>query len=352
MQIDIHFYGIYCLARAAGITAEIANKIATASQFVNDANAINGALIENKKCFRPVRTSFKGIQPPYHERDAWRCWIPFHFLPGNTPENGNFEEKIVCQKNSLIAQKVALFALEEKHKDIRPYFVGITAHAYADTFSHYGFSGLPHKHNGIQTDSIKLDKNHQGPITDYLIARSDTFKEKYASEKALLPIGHANVASYPDRPYLKWGYKYSANGTGKVVWRDNTSDYMEACECLFYFFLEYSKKYPEACSQDEPKKWSDISSIVRFILGVEGPCDQRIPVWKKNLTSGAFGTLTPVDQQLHYDKHQWQLNRSIWECEETGEPINQTNAYLFYQAARTYRRFILEELLIEEGILV
>ncbi|KPA08936.1 signal peptide protein [Candidatus Magnetomorum sp. HK-1] len=354
MQIDIHFYGTYCLARAAGITAETAHTIATASQFVNDATSIKSVLIENQRCFRPVRTSFKGLPQPYHERDAWRCWIPFHFLPGNTPEVGSFEEKIMCQKNSLIAQKVALFALDEQHHDIRPYIIGITAHAYADTFSHYGFSGLPHKHNSIQADSIILDKNHQDTIADYLTARSDNFKDKYASNETHLPIGHAQAATYPDRPYLKWRLKYVYKGLRAegLVWRDNTADYMEACECLFYFFLEYAKKYSDACDPKGPKKWADISPVIRFILGVEGPCDLRIPVWKRNLSAGVFGDLTPVDQQLQYDSRRWQLNRAIWESEETGEPIDHSNAYLFFKAARCYRRFILEELLVETGLLV
>ena len=37
MQLDMHFYGIYALARAAGIKPDSAYIIAYASQFVDDA---------------------------------------------------------------------------------------------------------------------------------------------------------------------------------------------------------------------------------------------------------------------------------------------------------------------------
>ncbi|MBF0450114.1 MAG: hypothetical protein HQK75_05385 [Candidatus Magnetomorum sp.] len=352
MQIDIHFYGTYCLARAAGIVSETAHTIAMASQFVNDATAIKSVIVGNRQCLRPVRTSFKQVSPPYQEQDAWLTWIPFHFLPGNTPEEGTFEEKIVCQKNSLTAQKVALFALDESHQEVWPYLIGIAAHAYADTFSHYGFSGLTHKQNRIREDSIRLDKNHQPAITEYLAARSSDFKDKYPSDDTLLPTGHAQAATYPDRPYLKWRFEYVTKGSGNVLWRDNTADYMEACECLFYFFQEFAKKNTACCDPKTSKQWTDISPIVRFILGVEGPCDQRIPVWKRNLLSGVFCELTPVDQELHYDSHRWQLNRAVWESEETGDTIDRSHACLFYKAARRFQRFVLEELLVKMGLLL
>ncbi len=36
MQIDMHYYGVYTLARAAGVNREAAEVIATVAQFVDD----------------------------------------------------------------------------------------------------------------------------------------------------------------------------------------------------------------------------------------------------------------------------------------------------------------------------
>jgi hypothetical protein len=351
MQIDMHFYGVYCLARSAGIKANIAHTIAMASQFVNDATTINSVLIENKRCIRPIRTSFKKSLPLYTEEDSWHVWIPFHFLPGNEPADGPFEDRMICRKNSMIAQKLALFALNEDHGDIWPYLIGITAHAYADTFSHYDFSGLAHPHNSILSDAINLDKNHQDLIAEYMAARSTTFMNRYQNNRTEHPVGHAQVAAYPDRPFLKWRFEKEFKNSGKIYWRDNTADYMEACECLYYFFLEFFKKNADVRDPKGPKEWKDIAPIIRFILGIEAPCDQRIPVWKRNLLSGVFGLITPVDQDLRYDRHQWQLNRARWECEDSGEAIEKSHAYLYCKAASVYQQFILNNLLVENGLL-
>ena len=351
MQIDMHFYGVYCLARSAGINADTAHIIAMASQFVNDANLINSVLIDNNRCIRPLRTSFKKCPPHYSEEDSWRVWIPFHFLPGNEPADGIFNERIICRKNSLMAQKLVLFSLKDEHGDLWPYLIGITAHAYADTFSHYDFSGLSHQHNRIIPDSIQLDKNHQNLITEYMASRSKNFMNQYLPDNNQQPVGHAQVAAYPDRPFLKWKYEKDVKKSGKVYRRDNTADYMEACECLYYFFLEYIKKNANVRDPKGPKEWKDIAPIVRFILGIEAPCDQRIPVWKRNLLSGVFGELTPVDQDLHYDRHQWQLNRARWESEDSGEAIEKSHAYLFCKAASIYQHYVLKHLLVENGLL-
>jgi len=37
MQIDMHYYGVYAIARLAGLRPEAARTIATASQYVDDA---------------------------------------------------------------------------------------------------------------------------------------------------------------------------------------------------------------------------------------------------------------------------------------------------------------------------
>jgi len=45
MQIDMHYYGVYAIARLAGLRPEAARMIATASQYVDDAGRIRIQLI-------------------------------------------------------------------------------------------------------------------------------------------------------------------------------------------------------------------------------------------------------------------------------------------------------------------
>ena len=57
MQLDMHFYGIYALARAAGIKPDSACTIAYASQFVDDALDGEVNILSNKQAVYPIITS-------------------------------------------------------------------------------------------------------------------------------------------------------------------------------------------------------------------------------------------------------------------------------------------------------
>jgi len=80
MQIDMHFYALYALARAAGIRDKTAAIIAHASQFVDDSLEDDEVVTKNHKVVIPIMTShrplnFKNAQggdplPELHPRSA------------------------------------------------------------------------------------------------------------------------------------------------------------------------------------------------------------------------------------------------------------------------------------------
>ena len=77
MQEDMHFYGVYAFARAAGINPETARIIAYASQFVDDAINDEAVILSNKQAILPTMTSHKPID--YKNTipgDQWRVWVP------------------------------------------------------------------------------------------------------------------------------------------------------------------------------------------------------------------------------------------------------------------------------------
>jgi len=354
MQVDMHFYGTYALARAAGIKSEAAYLIAYASQFVDDAITDTTTIIDGEVCVRPIMTSHKPLDyQNARDGDQWNVWVPFHFLPGNEPADGPFVQRMLCRKNSEVAQRVVLHALDENNASHWPYLIGIAAHVYADTFAHYGFVGFEHECNKVKAETIKTDTRHSPGIVKYIRAKAEDWKTKIASGFAeIIPVGHGAVGTYPDRPYLKWTYEYEKNKFIKSDRRDNTANYMEACECLYYFFNEYCKKNPNERDPAGPRGWDSISHTIRFILGVEAPRDQRIPVWRKNIASGEFCEVTPIDKYIEYDKKLWMPNRIDWESDEKGIPVHETNACRFISAARRHRHFVLYELLPQIGLLM
>ena len=57
MQLDMHFYGVYALARAAGLKPETAEIVACASQFVDDAIDDDHVLVSNNQAIVPTMIS-------------------------------------------------------------------------------------------------------------------------------------------------------------------------------------------------------------------------------------------------------------------------------------------------------
>jgi len=62
MQIDMHFYGVYALARAAGLNPEEAHTVAYASQFVDDATRTDTEDHEDGGKMRAIATAHSGGQ--------------------------------------------------------------------------------------------------------------------------------------------------------------------------------------------------------------------------------------------------------------------------------------------------
>jgi len=117
LQLDMHFYGIYALARAAGVKPDSAHTIAYASQFVDDALEGEVNVLDNQTAVYPIVTSHKPMD--YKNtilRDQWKVWVPFHFLPGNLKTEGSFYGKMTCRKGteSQPAQMILKHALAHK----------------------------------------------------------------------------------------------------------------------------------------------------------------------------------------------------------------------------------------------
>lgn len=205
MQLDMHFYGVYVLARSAGIGAKAAETIAYASQFVDVSIEDEAVLLSDQKAILPTITSHKPID--YKNAipgDQWKVWVPFHFLPGNEPKTGNFVTRMVCRKNSQLARKMTPDALSGWNKSYWPHLIGVTAHFYADTFSHFGFVGFSNEWNKVDNEAIKASKDHSSGIRSNIRMKFEDFKTRFAGGFAeTVPVGHGAVGTCPDRPYLQ-----------------------------------------------------------------------------------------------------------------------------------------------------
>ncbi len=362
MQLDMHYYGTYAMARAAGLNQTTCKTIATAAQFVDD-NA------ENKIVTIKDGARIDMYATAHHwyalknkdELDQRLVWVPFHFLPGN--EGGSYTEKLLCRKNSEISKQMVEHHLGQADQPYGIELVGITAHVYADTFSHYGFSGIGSRQNRVDNDSIQLH-GLSGDIESYIRGKADKFFSKNgahggvvenfrslfldAAEKLSGALGHGSVATYPDRPYLHWEFLYEQSGSPSI--RYNQESFLEGCKALHNLFRQLAEKRSDLAS-DNGLDFSAIEDRLNSILSVQANCDERIDAWQNAAENGDLfalgGESIPV-----YHENEWHDQRDNFSEYEDSADLRKLNAYRFYQSAALHRTYVLRDLLPRHGIVI
>lgn len=349
MQLDMHYYAVYALARAAGIHAEAARIISHASQFVDDALEDEAIVLHNEAAIIPSMTSHRPID--YANAipgDQWKVWVPFHFLPGNDPEGRTFVEKMVCRKAGPAESLLLEYALNRSEEIHGLHLAGICAHAVADAYSHYGFVGLSRTWNRVDADSVRVFVESPS-IFQYLKTKYETFLTRFQGSLAeTVPVGHGAVATYPDRPYLVWEYSYE---NGVKVERNNVMDYLEACEVLHGFFEALGERNEALRDDRQGVAWQALAEPVRDILGHEAPLEDRIERWKEAISLDSLFKSNSTDRQVRYDRRGWRSPRISYHFSRGGTLADCDGCH-FIHAAWRYRWFVLQELLPELGIVL
>jgi hypothetical protein len=351
MQIDMHYYGTYAIARAAGLNREAALRIAQASQFVDDyteeadLETADGALISYWPTGHNL-TDVDNFDPLELEKaDPHRVWVPFHFLPGGV--GTTYMERMRCVKNSETVQAAMKEVLQRSKEPCILELVGILAHVYADTFSHYGFVGLHCDENRVDYDDITLaviDKK----IEQHLHDKAKSFFERLAgtvAEDMTRGLGHASVADFPDRPYLRWSFTYE-NGMVDSS-RDNQKTFMEYCENLFRFFQDFTALAPHFAEDGNSRDFAAVKPAIAEILAYEAKGGDRCVRWQNAARSGSllFSDAIPeYDSDLLNDELQ-----SVGDF--TAAEIMDKRVWHFVRAAEVMRNMIFYELLPAQGLI-
>ena len=263
MQIDMHYYATYAMARAAGIEPDDARIIATSAQFVDDNIAQSyvefrdGSRIDQEAtAHHPISLSNRD------DRDQRRVWVPFHFIPGHVGDG--YTERLKCRMDSPVVRELRDHHLTYADRGFALHLLGITAHVYADTFSHYGFSGVSSRGNRVDNSSFRFHEEVEdadditAPLSPemrrYVTETADRFFKARGDQGELLTnvkswlaenlsgaLGHGSVATLPDRPYLVWSFDYERPDAqvGRRSTRNNPATYLEGCRALHDMFREF-----------------------------------------------------------------------------------------------------------------
>jgi hypothetical protein len=351
MQIDMHYYGVYALCRLAGIASSHAQRIAHASQFVDD-NVQDENLIFRQ--FHQVLPPFMSAHKPIDVKNAniagqWKVWAAFHFLPGNEAPHGRFEEKMICRRNSELAKQIMNTAINACHTEDDLYAVGIAAHSFADTFAHYGFIGISTSWNRVKESSIQIHVKSTR-IDRYLIGKFNRFIDGIKGDIAeTIPVGHGAVATYPDRPYLKWEYSYEKGRRPKVK-RENWRDFSLAAQLLHQYFGRMRAAEPWLGDVADAVNWETCKDAVLAIIKKEGKKHERIDAWKTFIKSGTHFTPDEIDLTVSYQPLSWLITKkrqnTLTQAELHAQPL-----YHFVMAARQQAKLVMHYLR-EQDIIV
>ncbi len=286
MQTDMHYYGTYAMARAAGLKPDIALVIATAAEYVDDSDHIEVTLADGTQLVSRATAHHPADRANTDPIDQRRTWVPFHFFPGNA--GASLEERLICTMDGPLAREMVAHHLTHAGQDYAPLLLGIAAHVYADTFSHYGFSGISSSWNHVITSSVDLRVKDAG-ILAYLRDKADRFANRYIGDMVdLVGLGHAVVATYPDRPYLTWSFSYRDGGRVSGL-RENPVTFALCCEKMHRMFTDFNACVPgrhgdAAAARD----FNQLRQAVCDVLALEADLDGRIAAWQRAAQAGHF----------------------------------------------------------------
>lgn len=377
MQIDMHYYATYALARAAGITPKAAKIIATSAQFVDDNTAAKPVVFEEGARIDCEDTAHHPIDGQnLEERDQRRVWVPFHFIPGN--QGSSYTERLKCRQDSEIAREMCEHHLEYSDRPFALQMIGIAAHVYADTFSHYGFSGVGSRGNLVRPKSIKpitkiegheeKIKELESEIYNYVFDKLSNFFDKRGKHGGLVDnikkivdknlafegaLGHGSVGTLPDRPFLVWSFEYQDREDsvhGQTSIRNNPATFLEGCRALHSLFQRFVELRHDDYGSNDGRDFDAIESKIQQILLVQAPKEGRIEAWQDGARTGSI--FDNGDEGIPvYDGESW--NEEWNNLESLGyEKAMDSPVWRFYQAASLHRIYVLRDLLPRHGLIV
>ena len=355
MKIDAHYYAVLAFCRACGFGRESACTIAYASQFVDDAK-INHVVIEGDIPDGVEHDTIEG-EPSFFNMATCHSYTriktfnysaminntaAFHFVPGC--KGSNFAKQLRCTEEGPVITGI----LEEALLQDDLVKLGIVLHAWADTFSHQGFSGLLSKVNDI--DNLRI-LNGSGIVTDKLKFGFNWLKDAvFQRFDRLIPAyGHGQAMVYPDLPYLIWDYAYDYTDEFSMVLKssgniDNRDRFKRAFQQMSKHLTRYLRDHEQYLGRGD--RLDSLHALFGALLSkkMDGG---RIRNWKNVLVNQ--GLIAPDDHDaLEYDPCRWLQDafddfdpKQSDQRKVTGAKLRsdfaQSNWYRYYRAVKWYK---------------
>jgi hypothetical protein len=206
MLRDFHYYAVRVLAHHAGFAENEAHLIAYTSQYVDDSTEGDPiSFTEGDYCFDPIRSAWTGLESfgPDVQR---KVYMPFHFVPPRMPREGvPADFTYAVEPGGEVADALVEAAIHDD-SPIRLHRLGVALHAYADSWSHEGFSGRLGPENDIEDIRVRNAAGQMEPIG---------FVEQLLSN-VRPDVGHAEAGYLPDLSWAVWSFRRNGEQCGRV----------------------------------------------------------------------------------------------------------------------------------------
>lgn len=356
MQRDGHYYAILAFCRACGFKKDSAQVIAYASQFVDDAkinlmflnnssDIIDHDIIKNKPAFFNMATCHSYFRINTFNYEAMvNNTIAFHFVPGCQGEN--FTKRLRCKEEAPIILDI----LNDVFLEDNLITLGIVLHAFADSYTHQGFSGMLSKVNDINNCEAKTKVN-LGLLYKILDFFAQFSREKYEKlfDRIMPAYGHGQAYEFPDIPYLVWSYEYDDsdefNGSYKKVGIDNKDRYKRAFKSIRKHLENYLLKHDQYF--DRNLKFKNFDILLDTLESEDFKENKREKNWKRLLIEQGLFNNADLDL-ITYDDGKWLKaafsnfdprvfdNRTV-EGVQLADNFLNSNWYRFYLSVKWYK---------------
>ncbi len=162
MNVEFHYYTVYYLATAAGMSDEDASVLAYSSQYLDNA-LVAYEVAHDRGTYVTQVTHHFGF---WDRSQEWDVWIPFHFFPAGDQSTqyrrDGAANPLVVRANGPLVKRLLVDAL--RSRDL--YRVGIALHTYADTWAHEHWSGRNEVWNRVDPTSPLPPIGHAQALRD------------------------------------------------------------------------------------------------------------------------------------------------------------------------------------------
>lgn len=356
MQRDAHYYAILAFCRACGFNKESAQVVAYASQFTDDAKInlmylnnpsanIEHDIVENKPAFFNMATCHSYFRIKTFNYEAMvNNTIAFHFVP--SCEGENFTKKLRCKEEAPIILDI----LEDVFLEDDLIKLGIILHAYADSYTHQGFSGMLSKVNDIKNCDAK-NKGDLGLLYKVLAFFTEFSREQYDKllDGIMPAYGHGQALDFPDVPYLSWSYEYDEsdefNGSYAKVEIDNEERFKRAFnrirKHLEYYLIKHKQYF------DSNLNYNNFDSLMDTLLVEDFNNNKREDYWIRLLIDQGLFNKGDLDLII-YDNNKWlkeafsnfdrkKFDHRIVEGVQLADNFMSSNWYYFYLSVKWYK---------------